>query len=92
MKNKYFDRVVLGVIIWNTYLLTIPDSGASSSVSPVQWFFVIFYTLEMLIKITAMGFILGPGAYLQDYVNFMDIVIVVTSWVPIVMKSRSLNL
>ena len=83
---------MLIVIIWNTYLLTIPDSGSSDSVSGEQWFFILFYTLEMLIKIFALGFIFGPGAYLRDYVNFMDILIVVTSWLPILFNSSTINL
>ena len=83
---------MLIVIIWNTYLLTIPDSGSSDSVSGEQWFFILFYTLEMLIKIFALGFIFGPEAYLRDYVNFMDILIVVTSWLPILFNSSTINL
>ena len=37
----------------------------------------------MLLKIVGMGFIIGSKAYLKDYWNFMDIIIVLTSWIPV---------
>jgi hypothetical protein len=37
----------------------------------------------MFIKIFAMGFLFNKGAYLRDSMNLLDILIVVTSWIPI---------
>jgi len=56
----------------------------NASNSGLELFFILFYTVEMLLKIFGLGFILNKGAYLRDYWNFMDIVIVITSWIPII--------
>lgn len=90
--NKMFDNVVLVVIIWNSFLQTIPEDNINSSTSGIEWFFIIFYTVEMLLKIFGMGFIRKKNAYLRDYWNFMDIVIVITSWIPILYNSGGVNL
>ena len=36
----------------------------------------------MFLKILGLGLFMGPEAYLKDYMNFMDIIIVLTSWLP----------
>jgi len=43
----------------------------------------------MAIKIFGMGFFLNEGAYLRDYWNFMDIAIVIFSWLPLIFNNRS---
>ena len=42
--------------------------------------FMYIFTVEMLIKIIAKGFILGPGTYLHDPWNILDFVVVISSW------------
>lgn len=64
-----------------------------TDLSPLEWFFQIFYTVEMFLKIIGLGLIMSPEAYLKDYMNFMDIIIVVTSWIPFfVGNSKTVNL
>ncbi len=46
----------------------------------------------MFIKIIAMGFFFNKGAYLRDYMNLLDITIVITSWIPILFKEGSANI
>jgi len=58
----------------------------------MEWFFLIFYTVEMCLKILGLGLFMGPEAYLKDYMNFMDIVIVLTSWLPFFINSKGVNL
>lgn len=40
--------------------------------------FTIIFIVEAVLKIMAMGFILHPYAYMRDYWNAMDIIIVIT--------------
>ena len=42
----------------------------------------------MFLKIFGMGFIFNSNAYLKDYWNFMDIIIVISSWIPILIKTE----
>ncbi len=46
----------------------------------------------MFLKIFAMGFILNKDAYMRDLWNMMDILIVVTSWVPVFLTNSNINL
>jgi len=44
-------------------------------------FFLVFYTLEMIVKIMAMGLICTPFTYLRDPWNIMDFIVVTLSWI-----------
>jgi len=55
-------------------------------------FFIVFYTVEMSLKILAMGFVFNKGAYLKDYWNIMDVLVVTTSWLPLILTDSSINL
>ena len=46
----------------------------------------------MMIKIFGMGFLLNNKAYLRDYWNILDFIIVTTSYIPIIVKSSTVNL
>lgn len=45
--------------------------------------FTILYTVEMVLKIMGMGFVMNRGAYLRDNWNILDFFIVITSYIPI---------
>ena len=50
------------------------------------------YTVEMLLKIFALGFIFTKRAYLRDLWNILDFAIVVTGYIPIIFQSGNVNL
>ena len=43
----------------------------------VEYFFIAFFTVEMVLKIIGMGFILERGTYMRDPWNIMDFLVVV---------------
>jgi hypothetical protein len=49
----------------------------------MEYFFLIFYSLEMILKIMAMGFVMLPHTYLRDAWNVLDFVVVLMSWVTV---------
>jgi len=51
----------------------------------LELFFFLFYSLEMFIKVIAMGFIIGPSSYLKDGWNILDFIVVVASWIPVLL-------
>jgi hypothetical protein len=51
--------------------------------------FMIVYTVEMVIKILALGFVYHPNSYLRDAWNIMDFTVVVLSWITWNMKSSN---
>lgn len=88
---KWFDRIVLTVIIVNSVILGIADysnldaegnlasqgSWRNTVVEQSEPVFTTLFTVEMTIKILAMGFIVGPGTYLRDGWNVLDFIVVV---------------
>lgn len=42
--------------------------------------FLALYSIEMIIKIVALGFIFNTGSYLRDPWNDLDFVIVASAW------------
>jgi len=52
-------------------------------------YFLTIYTIEMFIKIMALGFILNSGSYMRDNWNLLDFLIIFTSYLPYVVDSNS---
>ena len=94
ISGKAFEFFILISIIANCILMAIEPtyhnktereaglkSGATHFFNTMEYIFQIIYTVEMVIKIIALGFFAGPHAYLKDVWNVMDFVIVMVSWV-----------
>lgn len=54
--------------------------------------FLVLYTIEMFLKIFAMGFALNQGAYLRDYWNILDFTIISTALLPYLIGNDGVNL
>jgi hypothetical protein len=83
---KFFDPIIIFLIIVNSLLLGIidyenPDSDSTRNtiVKSSEPFFTSIFTLEAILKITSQGFIMGKGAYLKDSWNWLDFIVVITS-------------
>ncbi|EKX44430.1 hypothetical protein GUITHDRAFT_72189, partial [Guillardia theta CCMP2712] len=95
---EWFNRTVLGFIILNCILLVLDDPrifytrlGDCSSWSNVQpllqvteYLFTCLFSMEMVIKIIARGFVLHKHAYLRDPWNWIDFVVVICSLISLV--------
>ncbi len=44
--------------------------------------FLGFYTVEMILKIIGLGFVFNKGSYLRDPWNLLDFIIVTSSYLP----------
>ena len=60
--------------------------ATTTSLPEVETAFTIIYVIEMVLKISAFGFLFNKGAYLRDLWNILDFVIVVTSLLPIIIS------
>ena len=58
----------------------------------MEIFFLILYTLEMSLKISALGFVSTSRAYLRDYWNILDFIIIVSGYIPLIFGNSSMNL
>jgi len=84
---KWWDRGVLAFIFLNTIQLALYDPFDILALKPVSVqrdimdsigiAFSAVFLAECLVKITAMGFVVGPRAYLKDSWNYLDVVVVV---------------
>jgi hypothetical protein len=43
--------------------------------------FLIIYTIEMILKIIALGFFMNTNSYLRDSWNVLDFTVVVCGWI-----------
>ena len=91
-RSENFDRVVLALIVlstmnlvWDTYLLNASEDSQEAKVS---YYFdvaiVVAFIVEVLVKVTATGFVLEKGTYLRNKWNQLDFLIVVVSLVEVV--------
>lgn len=69
------------------------NSGSYSAAGPpalpqeqIEYFFLAVFTLEMLLKVVAYGFVLDRDSYLRSgWWNRLDFIIVITAWVDTVL-------
>ncbi|DBA01467.1 TPA: hypothetical protein N0F65_005586 [Lagenidium giganteum] len=88
---KWFDRFILLCIVANSIALGLrdyqdPALSSHSSANPnttntivdkTELLFTIVFAVECVLKIIAMGFLFGKGAYLRNYWNLLDFFVVV---------------
>eukprot|EP00301_Raphidiophrys_heterophryoidea_P006188 c12515_g4_i2.p1 GENE.c12515_g4_i2~~c12515_g4_i2.p1 ORF type:complete len:1711 (+),score=471.23 c12515_g4_i2:352-5133(+) len=95
--HKLFDRFIVLVILANCVLMALEDPTADCESSPpkkctqLQYFlsqfeiaFLAIFATEALLKIVSYGFISGPGAYLRDNWNVLDLFVVVVSFISLI--------
>ena len=78
--NPWFDRVILIVIISNCFFLAMDNEvdTISKYSDEIDKVFLIIYTVEMLLKIVAMGFFMRAHSYLRDAWNIVSILVGLT--------------
>lgn len=88
MSNPNFDRVVVFFIVLNCVFLAMNDpldkdnsSVRNQIVEESEIWFTVVFSIEMVVKIVAMGFVMGTNAYLSDRWNWIDFVVVAVGWV-----------
>ena len=84
--HKRFDHLIVFLILLNALLLGIKDYTDTENETPINKFvesmepvFVISFTVECVLKILGMGFILDTGSYLRDAWNWLDFIVVISS-------------
>ena len=94
MDHLYFQRISLLAIIANSIIIAIADySHVDSNGNLVTQgsirnriflesdiFFTLFFLVECIIKVTALGFLGDSPAYLSDYWNWLDFIVVVAGY------------
>ncbi|EDV27710.1 uncharacterized protein TRIADDRAFT_21513, partial [Trichoplax adhaerens] len=85
VKNPYFDRIILVVIIFNCVTLAMerpgidPNSMERHFLNLMVIIFTFIFTSEMIIKVVT-----GDKSYLRNGWNVLDLLLVIISWVDLI--------
>lgn len=96
ISNPNFDRFVLVLIFISSITLAIenpllnPESQLSISLDVIDIILTVLFTIEMIIKIIALGLVMHPTAYLRSYWNCLDCFVVGISYAGLLSGSKSL--
>lgn len=79
---RWFDRVVIALIVLNCAFLAQqqPWLPTRSWWVLAELVFQLLFTVELVLKVLALGLALHPGAYLRDSWNWIDFVVVLIGW------------
>ena len=93
--RQSFDSVILFAIALNSAMMAMEDpledpdnlSDTAKTMLHFDLAFTVFFTIEMLMKSAALGFVVGNNAYLRSAWNQLDAVVVLTSWLPYILDA-----
>lgn len=87
----WFDRIVLILIIFNCALLAAqgPEPNMPPIMSSLMLYLQICFTIEMAVKMMASGIVANKNAYIWSTWNCLDLLVVVTGWMPYVSPMTS---
>ena len=81
--NPWFDRFILLIIFANCITLAIEDPSLEEPnpfTEALDQTFLVIFSIEMVLKIIAMGFVLEKNSYLRDPWNILDFTVVILGW------------
>lgn len=86
IKHFMFETCSISVILLNSVFLAMEDPTSSVQSPIIQLFetiFLVLYTIEMVLKILGMGFVIKRNSYLRDTWNVLDFIIVTSAFLPL---------
>lgn len=86
-ESKIFDAFIIFLIFLNCISLALANPNNSPTMilvlSIFEWIFTAIFTIELIMKVIALGFVLHPGSYMRSPWNVLDFLIVATSYLQI---------
>ena len=81
------------MILANCVFLAIddPTEPETSDQRIAELVFLLLFTIEMIIKVVALGFALERNSYLRDPWNVLDFVVVLVGWIGTFMSSGNIS-
>ena len=83
IQHPSFEWFIISVIVANTVALAMEDptkDEQTRTLTILEDVFLYIYTIECIIKVFALGFVVPKGAYLRSKWNILDFAIVITGW------------
>lgn len=92
ISTQLFENISLSVIVVNSAVMIFDDSNTAATPNPIfgmfELIFQYLYTVEMVLKILGLGFIIGPDSYIRDEWNVLDFFIVMMGYVSMILDSQ----
>jgi len=97
MMHSLFESISISVIVVNSLFLAMDDPLRDPSETPyfmllADDIFQYLYTIEMVVKILSLGFIMNNGSYLRDAWNILDFVIIASGYLGMFLQGSGVNL
>lgn len=84
---KMLEWLMLCIILANCVTLCLDSNRPGfletqlyARLRVLNYFFIAAFTLEMVIKVTALGFVIGKHTYLRNGWNVLDFIVVIFGW------------
>lgn len=86
--NPWFDRFMLFVIMANCWFLALDNEVdlITENSDSIDFVFLVIYTVEMILKIIAMGFFMRAHSYLRNSWNVIDFTLTILGWLSSIIK------
>ena len=91
--NPWFDKFILLIIFANCISLAVEDPSLEEPdpfIEGLDMSFLVIFSIEMVLKIIAMGFAWEAHSYLRDPWNILDFSVVILGWFSL--SASSLNI
>lgn len=85
VRNIIFDNLILIVILVNTAFILVSNPNAINLQDATDVYFLSIYTVEMILKVFALGFVKNENSYLRDNWNILDFLVVIIGWISYVL-------
>jgi cold shock CspA family protein len=80
----WFSGLILIAILVNTFFIAnegTKNKALQDAEAIAEYLFTVIFTLELAIKVIALGFVQDRGAYLRDGWNVLDFILVIAAYV-----------
>ena len=85
--NMIFDNLSLLLITVNSLLILVSDPTIQDNIgNRTDNYFLIFYGLEAVLKIITYTFYSAEDAYIKDYWNILDFVVVIIGFISFIIE------
>ena len=85
--NWIFDNLSLLIITINSLLIFISDPTVQNNIgNRTDNYFLIFYGLEAILKIVTFTFYSAEDAYIKDYWNILDLLVVIIGLISFILE------
>ena len=95
VESRWFDPFILLTILGNCFTMAwespLDPSGTWKArlIDDLEWSFLLIFTVELLVKMLAYGLYQSKGSYLRDPWCQLDLLVVMSAWLPIIFSSMS---